>query len=146
MSGLVPVVKDSLIVKLEQARYLLAEARDVTETKQIRDQAKAIADILKQQRLSQEVVQDALELKLRAERRMGEFLKENINHKGGGDRKSQSRDGTAIRDLPEGVGKSQSSRWQKVAALPEEIFEDYLAESRRRGEECTTAGCIRLGW
>jgi N6-adenosine-specific RNA methylase IME4 len=140
VSELVPVVQCPVLVKLEQARVALAEARDLHEAKWIRDAAKAAADLLKQQRLSEEAVQDALELKLSAERRMGEFLKENVSPGN-----PQLCHGGTIGRLPEGVSRSQSSRWQKVADLPEEIFTDYLAVCRRKGEEPTTAGCLRLG-
>src|SRR5262245_11289847 len=71
---------------------------------------------------------------------MGQFLKETVNHNG-----SRGVGSAVERTLPEGVGRTQSHRCQKVAELPEEIFTDYLADCRKKGEEPTTAGCIRLG-
>src|SRR5262245_37557871 len=139
LNDLVPAGVDPVLVRLEQARFALAEARDLNDAKQIRDLAKAAADLLKQQRLSQEAVQDALELKLSAERRMGEFLKENVTPGN-----PQLFRGGTIGRLPEGVSRTQSHRWQKVAGLPEEAFTGYLAECRRKGEEPTTAGAVKL--
>jgi len=56
------------------------------------------------------------ELKLRAERRLGELLEETVDHTGGGNRKSVSQVATPILDLPEGITRTQSSRWQLLFA------------------------------
>ena len=59
------------------------------------------------------------EIKLRAERRAGELLRVMERQKQGGDRKSNSHDDSLISpslsDL--GITWSQSSRWQKIAAI-----------------------------
>jgi len=54
-----------------------------------------------------------LELKLAAERRLGELIGETVDHTGGGDRKSESRVVTPIRDLPQ---------YQEAASVPEPEF------------------------
>lgn len=68
-------------------------------------------------------------IKLRAERRAGEMLAEMEKHQGG--RPNQSHDVTSsvatLADL--GIEKMQSHRWQRVAGIDEEDFEDYLAET-----------------
>jgi hypothetical protein len=64
------------------------------------------------------------EIKIRAERRIGEMLGETIEH--GGDRKSKSHDATLkLSDL--GITKSDSSRCQAIAAIPEAAFEQHVA-------------------
>ncbi len=62
---------------------------------------------------------------LRAERRIGELLAETVEK--GGDRRSKSYDATLISRLPDDVTRSQSSRWQRVASIPEPEFESELA-------------------
>jgi N6-adenosine-specific RNA methylase IME4 len=84
------------------------------------------------------------ELRLRAERQIGLWLSRNVNHAGGGDRRSGSRGATAVRDLPDGISKSQSSRYQQIAALPEVAFERYLVGARDTRQEITTVGLLRL--
>lgn len=60
---------DGGLLKVEQARQLLAECRRVDDAKLIRDKAQAIAAYLRQQNASAEAQNDAAEIKLRAERR-----------------------------------------------------------------------------
>jgi len=65
---------------------------------------------------SLEMQNQCAEIKLRAERRAGEILKDTIQH--GGDRRSETRSHDAtLKDS--GINKSQSSRWQKIADVSE---------------------------
>lgn len=77
------------------------------------------------------------EIKLRAERRAGELIKEMPkatgamgNPNGQGAPIVRSHDETAqpptLNDL--GITKSQSSRWQSIASVPEEVFEAEIIE------------------
>jgi hypothetical protein len=133
-------LKNPLLIKLDQAHRALAEARTIEETKMVRDVAKAATDLMKQQQLSKEAVRDGMELRMQAEHKLGEFLTENVEHTGGGDRKSVSDHPTPIRDIPAGISRQQSSDWQWIASIPEETFEEYL----RTANEPTTAGAVRL--
>ena len=59
---------------------------------------------------------DILELKLRAERRLGELIGETLRPGGDSEfRKSQH----VTFDLPDGVTKMQSHRYQEAASVPE---------------------------
>jgi N6-adenosine-specific RNA methylase IME4 len=94
------------------------------------------ADYLKaQQRLA--------ELRLRLERHLGRWLREHVNHSGGGDRRSVSARGTAVGDLPEGVSRNQSSRYQKLAAISEETFEYLVTNARDTRRELTTESMLK---
>ena len=88
-----------------------------------------------------EMQNSAAEIKLRAERRAGEMLaKKNLR---GGDRKSKSHDATL--KLPDlGVSRTQSSRWQTLAKLPEKEFEGYVQGHKEKKREITTAGALKL--
>ena len=132
------------LVKFEEAKRALAEARSIDEVKQIRDKAEALRLYVKQQGDGLEMQNDIAEIKLRAERRAGELLAEmELPGRGGGDTKSSSSvELDSLSDL--GISKSQSHRWQTEAALPEETFEQHVAETKAKGKELTSAGLYRL--
>jgi len=57
----------------------------------------------------------------------------------GGDRKSNSHDESLIlADL--GIDRNQSSRWQQIAGLADDDFEDYVRETRAAKQGLTTNG------
>jgi ParB family chromosome partitioning protein len=92
-------------------------------------------------------VQDAGEVKLRAERRAGEMLAVMDKRDGGDAMKARWHDVTEVLtpSLSElGIGKKQSSRWQREASVDEETFEDYLASCRQEQREITQAGLLNI--
>lgn len=125
------------LVFLNAARRNIERATSVQELKGVRDQAEAIRQYAKQRGASLAILNGAAEVKLRAERRMGELLQDGV--KQGGDPKSH---GVTLADL--GVTKMESSRWQIEAAVPESRFEVFLATQREAGDEITQAALLRV--
>jgi len=135
------------LTRYEAARRALAEARRVDEVKGIRDRAAALAQYAHQAKDTQ-LLKDATEIRFRAERRRGELLaampkaKEAEGNPGG-------RGAPIVRSPVEtaqsptlaelGITKTQSSRWQKLAALPDEKFEIRIAHAQARVEGMTTS-------
>lgn len=75
----------------------------------------------------------ATEIKVRAVRKAGEMLAESKKNgardAGGRGRRIESRDATQIPTLQQiGISRDKSSRWQKMAKMPQETFENILAE------------------
>lgn len=86
----------------------------------------------------------AAELKLRAERRIGELIAERRPTKGG--KRHKLQDGTCERrvSLPDGITKATSHRYQKLAGLPQHKFEEQLARGMTKRELATTSGLIKI--
>jgi N6-adenosine-specific RNA methylase IME4 len=128
------------LVRYDEARRALAEAHTVDEVREIRDQAEALRAYARQAG-DVEMLNWVSEIKLRAERRAGEMLKElSLN---GGDRKSElHRERVKLDDF--GIDATDSHRWQKVAAVPEPEFEGYIRETVDAGRELTSAGVRKL--
>jgi hypothetical protein len=145
------IPSSSPLARLATARRLLAEVRSVDDAKAIHDIAEAARVYARQARLSLEAQNDAAEIRLRAERKLGELLARMNKHPGGNINRSQPATGSnkPVRLQELGVSKSQSSRWQAIAAVPEHVFDRHLAEVREQGRrdgmtELTSAGATLL--
>lgn len=91
---------------------------------------------------SLQVQNDIAEIKLRAERKAGELLRDMPKNAGAitpgtnrGTTQSHSATASKLADL--GIEKHQSSRWQKIADVPDDIFEAHIVEQKQAGELTT---------
>lgn len=126
---------------LSNAKRALAACRTLPEVVDFIDRAAAAKTYAKAAKLGVETVNLAVEAKLRAERKAGKFLKENLTR--GGDRKSKLHDATL--NLAElGIEKTQSHRWQQLATVPEATFEQHVESYKASGRELTTVSVRKL--
>jgi len=130
--------ENKALAKISAGRQELALANDIQIILTLRDVA-AASQLFANAQGFKEAAQEAKIFQLQAERKAGEWLRENINHSGGGDRKSELQDATAIQDLPEGVDKYESKRWQLEAALPEEKFNEWIDDCLATGKEISAS-------
>jgi len=134
---------ESLPALIESARRALDGAVSLDEVKYIRDRAEALRIFAKSIGAATEASNRCAEVKLRAERRMGEELAK-VEKQGPGEhwQEKRSHGATAIpaRLADLGISKSQSSRWQAVASIPAPAFESFITSAK----EITTAGALRL--
>ena len=98
-------------------------------------------------RAANETAREAAVLRIEAQARAGELLREMAEHgerdRGRGDRRPESHDATPkLDDL--GVTKSESSRWQRLARVPVDVRQSYVADSRTTGLEVTVNGLLRF--
>src|SRR6266567_2748500 len=86
----------SPLAQLEIARRLLAEVRSVDDAKAIHDFAEAARVHARQARLGLEAQNDAAEIRLRAERKLGELLASMDKHPGGDAARARSQAATEV--------------------------------------------------
>lgn len=118
-------------------------AFDVDEAKDIRDKARAF-EVYAQQAKNIENERRACEIRLRAERKAGELLRDMEKARPGPPIRNRSVDTTEYRGAPTlrdlGISKQQSSDWQRLASVPKDDFESALSDQTIKP---TTSGIIR---
>lgn len=135
------------LVKYDEACRAIAEAKAVDEVKDIRDKAEAMRTYARQAK-NRDLEVNAAEIRMRAERRLGEMIvvqKESVGlNRGGGNGSNQFRatrsetEQVAPDKLPTlaeaGIDRKLSMRAQKMAAVPEIKFEQLLGGWRKTVE------------
>ncbi len=121
------------LVRYDSLCRVMAEVYRVDEVKTIRDKAVAMQAYARQAK-DQELIRQATEIRMRAERRAGELLREMEKNKGAVLGKTGRKGQPVLDTKPKlsdlGVSKTQSSRWQALAAIPEKQFEAVVADAR----------------
>lgn len=134
------------LIKYEAARAALAECKAVDEVKQWADKAAAMQAYGRMAK-DRTLEIDAAEIRIRAERRLGEMLvsqKENgglnkgsaglgINQHSAKEVRSSETTTPKLSEI--GISKDLSSRAQKLAAVPEQEFEKEVGDWRERVEK-----------
>lgn len=117
----------------------LATLRDIHSIKEIADKAETIRLYLRKQGYELSVQNQAAELGIRSRGRLGELLAETVR------RGRPEKKGHDVHIIPDGISKKQSSRWQRLPEVIQEFLDPYIAETRDKEEELTTAGLLRFG-
>ena len=105
--------QETKLVKFNAMKYAVAECYSIDEIATLRNQAEAYRYALEQAKQSPEIIRQACEIKLRAERRAGQLLREMKKNQGGRPLKNRSQLGTGLEKLKDlGISKNESSRWQ----------------------------------
>jgi len=141
------------LTHFNKARSELVLATKLDEVKDIRDKAEALRIYAKQSGESLEMQNQCGEIKNRADRRWGQLYSEQEKNPGGqAEHKAyQSQEATSspptLKDM--GVTKSYASRCQKIAEIPEEIFEEHISQTKDkagkdRKTELTTTGLLNV--
>lgn len=147
-----------MLVRYDAACRALAEAKAVDEAKAIRDRAEALRAYARQAK-NRDLEVDAAEIRIRAERRVGELLAAQKatgglakGKVGPGRGKAGTPAGPAFTQAPTladvGLDKKLSARAQQLAAVPEATFEHMVGTWRERVSEETervTTNLLREG-
>lgn len=124
---------------VERAAAWLARCCSVDDVLEVHDRSKALLVYQRTRKASLGAQQDAAEIALRAERRLGEICAALT---GGRGRKKKSHDATfRLKDAQ--ISRSQSSRWQKLARIDASAFDQHVKTTRDAGERLTAAGTLR---
>lgn len=138
------------LIRYDAMCSAIAECHRIDEVKDLRDKAMALELYAKQAR-NTDAERKACEIRLRAERRTGELLKELARAtpqevaKAGGHAKAATSDGETQQPSPyaealqsTGISRQTAHRYQALANVPNETFEEAL----RDPEKPTTTGVL----
>ena len=136
------------LIRYEAARQALADAVAFDEVMAIMNVSEQAALYAKQAG-DNELIEKATEIRVRAQRKAGEMLtlaaeagqratgRENIKQHSG------SHGATPVTLEQIGITKSESSRYQQLAAMPADHFETAVATAKATAGEVTTAFMLR---
>ena len=137
------------LVIFDKAKQAIAEAVSVDEVKDIRNKAEAMRIYYKQAGESLIMQNQCAQIKIYAERKIGEILSEIEKNKGGQAEHSSYRSPEVtgrietLNDL--GISKMQSFKYQSIASIPEPIFQDHITSVLSEEEqELTSIGLLRI--
>jgi len=137
------------IARISRAYRLLAEAKDLTDIKAVRDMAVAAAEYARAIKAGQETVNEAQEIVVRAERLAGLALKAGRKRTGGDAMRARYPEGSEVDAPPaladQGISFKQSAAWQDIAALPEADFEQEITERKEKRKPITTKALAKKG-
>lgn len=118
---------DTLMLR-DEAQKQLAQIKTVESGVEYLNKVKAIETWAKAEK-KDAILQNAIaEQKIRTQKILGGLLKDNIQHQGGRNKTVTNNDRLSLKDI--GVTKNESSTFQKIASMPEELFEKEIAQAK----------------
>lgn len=130
---------------LDRARLILSETCTMEEAVEVRDQAEAVLHYARRRRGAEDAVRLAMEIRLRAERKIGEIAREIEKAQG---RRTDQPSATKARGSETkaatleaaGIAKEDASRFERIAAIPPDVFDVEVTKP-----EANTRSLARLG-
>lgn len=132
---------DLVVMRLDRAKAMLMEAKDLQQAKNVADISKAAEVLAKEQKSSDEIIYYAQEIRVFAERRMGEILKETPRNEGakGIGTSAVPKENRTPTYSDMGIDKKQASRAQKLASIPEEEVKAAIEDAKQKEEPVSPA-------
>ena len=141
------------ISKIERMKRDVMQIKGLDEIKQIMDQGVALEAYARSAKLSSKVQIEIAELNMNAKRHFGELSKQ-LKKGSGGDRKSENQKLeiptfdkiSKINTLNKaGFSKEDAYTAEKIAGIPDKIYNEKLAEAKKEGKKITAAGMLKNG-
>ena len=112
----------------DNAKQQLAEIRTIETGVEYLNKVKAIETWAKAEKKDAELQNIIAEQKLRTQRILGGLLNESDIGKGRPNKMSKTTTFNSLKDV--GINRDQSSAFQKIASLPQEMFEEEIATAK----------------
>jgi hypothetical protein len=141
MSELDVLKKRELLIakRLEELSIELINVKDIKTLVILNNDSEGILKLCQKYHYSNELLIKVSIFRAHSQRKIGKSLLEKPIH--GGDRSASSTN-TGLKTI--GITQNQSSEFQKIAKLPEEIFNKYLEDEKSKNKAVTLAGLLKL--
>jgi len=126
--------------KIEQSKLAIREVKSLDEIKKIIDQGEALKAYAESAKMSSEIQADIAELNLRAKRRLGEISAALEIAKGNQYKKVDCPSGGHSKTATlssVGISRQRASEAEKIAAIPERVFEEKIAGAKAAADKIT---------
>ena len=130
------------LIVLENVCKQFAQIKNRDEAQKFRDHFEAERHYRRQRKLGIQAVNEAGLLKILAEKKLGEFLKENV--KPGRPNKLSDPQDNFGKSLPQGISRNQSAAFQKLCQLTFDDIEKHYKWCNSEGIEITTSNTLAL--
>jgi len=136
---------DTLMLR-DEAQKQLAQIKTVESGVEYLNKVKAIETWAKAEK-KDAILQNAIaEQKIRTQKILGGLLKQTDFDKGGDAKTRLSQGGTGVKVSDFGITRNESSKFQKIASMPEELFEKEIAQAKDESNkriELTTSRLLK---
>lgn len=125
-----------------QMDVMLAESNDFDSLVDLEKAADALKEVAKRQDSMKAQLMEIAAWHLRVRRKLGLLLRQTVRW--GGDRSRSSMATLLDGALPDGVDKHASRRCRRLADIPDDLFDGYLAKCLERGRPPSFGGALRV--
>jgi len=140
---------DKITQMLSETRGSLYKAETLEEVVGVMKKASAIKEMARAVDAGMAIQNHGAEIALLAKRKAGVFLGQLEKNEGKVNRfNSDSMRGNtsqfaeAVKDAD--ISPQDAARWQLIASVPEEKFQEFVNETKEAGKELTQAGALRI--
>jgi len=142
VEALVPIPRSAPPISLAAARTALAQATELAVVVSVIDRLEVLRVAARKAKQSLDAQNDWATIKLEAERKAGRMLGDL---RARGDLRPGRPNADTLSALSElSISQQQSSRWQRLAGVPDDRFTRWVEETRARDDEVTEAGLFAV--
>lgn len=135
---------DSLVL-IDKARAWLAQAETLADIGAVMDTAERARKWAQRAKLGRAAENHAVRIRIEAERKAGQLLAEMDRRRLGRPEKTSGHPTFSPPKLADlGVSRQQASDWQRMARVPDEVFEAHVQEVVAADKPLTTSGVVEV--
>lgn len=118
------------IERLHQLQQQLEAIDNTDDAAAFADDAKTLAAALRAANIGIDVRNEAAELHLRAERKLGALLDGVIQN--------------GVKSVPDGINRQRAHRARQLATVPNDLFEEFITQHKQNRREFGVQGALKL--